>query len=377
MAATSGASNCSARIAGGGFSMNKALLSLLSIFVFAAATAYPATTVTRIPQLVVGGAYASILNICDPHGVATRKVTVNLYDDNGSPLQAIVETGNPVSTFAFDLTPYLEKSFLLWSRSDQSQAGWVEIISEGIGRINSSLRFEVVDKSSNLVDCVGILPAEPSQAWTVAVNKRYIEQYVGVALANPSSQQIVVAFDLYSGISRVPGTTTVKKTLPARGHTSIFVHQLFGGVELFGDGTLTIYSSDGPFSSVALRLDESQLSSLPAEREAQQWRWTLTDATGTSVGGEWSFRFLDEYSFVGHTKQDLSDAPVRFRGSLSDERFVGEWLYTNTDGSRGTFVFQGTSSYEGSNRVINGKGMEVRSDGTLGRVFTLKASQLD
>jgi hypothetical protein len=356
--------------------MKRALLSLLLVSVMSVANAFSATTVTRIPQLVVGGSYASILNICDPHGVATRKVTVNLYDDSGNPLQVIVETGNPVSTFSFDLTPFLEKSFLLWSRLDQPKAGWIEILSEGVGRINSSLRFEIVDKSSNLIDCVGILPAEPAPAWTVSVNKRNIEQYIGVALANPFNQQITVDFNLYSGTSRVPGTTTIKRTLPPRGHISLFVHQLFGGVELFGDGTLTLYSSDGPFSAVALRLDGSQLSSLPAERDAHQWRWTLTDTTGSSVGGEWSFRFLDEYSFVGHTKQDLSDVPVRFRGSLSDERFVGEWLYTNTDGSKGTFLYQGTPSWEGNNRVINGKGVEVKSDGTLGRVYTLKATQI-
>jgi hypothetical protein len=358
--------------------MNRTLVIAVAVFLLLATNAYSATaTITRIPHVAIGGEYASILNICDPHGIDTRKVTVNLYGDDGKALPAIVGSGSPVSTFSFDLTPFMEKSFVLWSSSDQAKGGWVEIVSGGLGRINASLRFEVVSKSRTLADCVGILPADPSQYWTVSVNKRDIEQYVGIALANPSNSTIEVAFDLYSGTHRVPDTTTIKKQLPPRGHTAVFVHQLFGGVELFGDGTLAIGTTSGYFSAVALRLDGSQLSSLPAEREAQHWEWTLTDSAGGKAYGEWSFRYLDEYSFLGHTKQELSDVPVRMRGSLSSERFVGEWLYTNPDGSKGTFVYQGTPGFEGSDRVINGSAVELKVDGALGRVYSLKATRID
>jgi hypothetical protein len=287
------------------------------IFCFLAANAAAAVyTWWTIPHLAYGGGYTSYLTISDPQAVASRTIYVYLRDDNGSLLSANVEGIGLTNTdpdqskapyygssFYFTLSASQEKTFAI-TGTGGLRTGWVAITGDGIGNLNSSLRFTVTDQGSGVAtDVVGILPVEPNSNWTVSVEKRSATDYTGIAIANPWTSSITFTVDFYQNGSRVPGTVSRTFTLPPSGHMAKFVHEaaLFGNVwnSFSGIGTLRISGTSitGNFSAVALRGDGTQYSSLPADTGVQNWNVTYTGASGPAT---WSWRFFDGFHFIGY-----------------------------------------------------------------------------
>jgi hypothetical protein len=332
-----------------------------------------------IPHLAFGGGYTSYLTIRDPQGISTRSVWVYFYADDGSPLAANVEgQGQNISNFNFTLLTSQEKAFAITGPSGL-KVGSISIAGEGIGTLDASLRFTTTDASGNATDVVGILPAAPNFSWTVAVEKRSSTDYTGFAIANPWNSPATVTLDFYQNGSRVPGTSSVAIPLNAVGHYSNFVHAVYPNAwgNFSGTGTLRISSQSNTFSVIALRGDGTQYSSLQADVGAQMWNWTYADTAGTQ-NGSWSWRFNDGYSFMGYEQNSFNADKVRLRGVLAVDitYFLAEWLYTNSDTTKGQIVFMGIPSREGSTDVINGTRIQLRSDGTILSNVTFKATRV-
>lgn len=332
-----------------------------------------------IPHLAIGGGYTSYLTIRDSQGIPSRAVWVYLYGDDGSPLTANVEgQGQNISYFSFTLGASQEKAFAITGST--LKTGSIQIAAAGIGTLNASLRFTTTDSSGNATDVVGILPADTNFNWTVAVEKRSATDYTGFAIANPWSGATTITIDFYQNGSRVPGTTSYTFPLNGKAHMANFVHGIFSSAwnNFNGTGTLMISSTPYTVSVTALRGDGTQYSSLQADIGTQWWNWSYTDSSGVAQIGAWSWRFNDGYTFVGFEQNSFSADRVRLRGVLASDVnfFLAESNYVNTtDGSMGGWIWMGIPGKEGTTDVINGRRVDLKSDGTVLSNVPFKATR--
>ena len=329
-----------------------------------------------IPHLAFGAGYTSTLTIRDPHGEETRWIDVYFYDDQGNPLSVNVQGFGQVAQFSFQLPALAERSFALTGGSNLGQ-GQVQIASEGIGELSTSVRFAYGDSSGNLVDVVGILDTVPNFEWSLTVEKRKASEDTGLAISNAWTSPVSGFFELYQGSTRVPGTAAVPWSLNGLGHKAIFVSQIFPGVTLNGLATLRVYSTVDNFCAVALRADGSQYSSLPMDAGVQYWSVVYTDAGGQG-NASWAWRFHDGYSFIGYEENSYNDSPVRIRGVMGSDvnHFIAEWEYYNSDGTKGIILYQGIPAREGNVDVINGTWVQIDKDGQVIKKYPFKASRV-
>ena len=221
----------------------------------------------------------------------------------------------------------------------------------------------------------GILPSNLNHSWTVTVDKRKTTEYLGLAIANPGPKQLEILFEFYQGGSLVPGTGVVRENLRPKGHYAGFVHELFP-VSFSGVGTLRMSCAADRFSAVALRLDGSQFSSLPADAGTQMWSYTFTDSHGATWNGTWSWRFLDGYGFFGFEADWWMTGPAPIRGVLAENDFLLVWGYGVSE-VEGTLVFRGQPPVrEGDKDVIFGKRTKPKVDGTADESCTFNATRV-
>jgi hypothetical protein len=316
-----------------------------------------------VPHVAAGSGWTSYLSIREPIGVS-RSIYVYFYDDSGAPLSLNVD-GVPQSQFNFTLDPNQERVFALTGGSS-TLTGQVQVAAQTVGDLNVSLRF-AYSGSGSLSDVVGVIPVEANNYWSLAVEKRQSSDDTGVAIANPwaTTNSITVAFDLCQNGNRVPGTSTVTKTIKPLGHLAAFVSELFPGVNYSGIATLKVSSPQTTVAAVALRADAmSQYSSMPTDAGVQYWSVTITGLSGTEM---WGWRFIDGYTYLGYASNP-DNTRIRLRGvlalDLSPQYFLAEWNWiNNTTGVQGSMIYQGTINPAGT--TISGTRIELKSDGTV------------
>jgi hypothetical protein len=350
-------------------------ISVISIVLFLAATNLFAEVWNwqYIPHIAAGGGWTSYLTISDPHGVSSKQVWIDFYDDSGQALTLNVD-GVSESGAYYTLDAYQERTFVITSGSSTS-AGQLRIASQGIERLNVSLRY-AYSNGSSISDAVGILPAIPNSNWSFSIDKQTTNDSMGVAVANPFTSASTISFDLYQNGMRVPGTSSVSKSIAAKGHLAIFVSQLFPSAVYSGTVTLEI-SATQKYCAVALRADGTQYSSLSVNPGVQSWSVAVTGETGVET---WAWRFIDGISFFGSGTNPYNvDVGFPIRGayaeSLTPKYFMLEWYYVNSDGSQGVMLWQGTISNEAGVDVINGTRQQIKLDGTIVKTATFKATR--
>jgi hypothetical protein len=351
------------------------LLSLLSGNLYA-----QGYTWASFPQIAFGGGCTTYLTVSDPLPSGSRVVYVNMYDKDGDALTATVDQGigEVPGAFSFTLDELAVKTFAI-TKTGSTVAGRLEVAAEGIERFNSSLRYSITNPSGSITDVVGVLPIEPTNDWTITVDKRQDSEYIALAIANWwSDVEAEVKFDLYQSGAIV---NSVSKPVPALGQLSIYVNDASMFPSFTGLGTLRISSPDVTISVMAIRQDGSQFSSLPADAGTQLWSWSYTDSS-TTYGGLWSWRFSEGTNFLGDEQNPWNDDFIKVRGTYDasfapSPFFILEWWYVDSATDQGTILFQGTPGTEGSKEVINGKRLKVNAAGVAGTAYTFKATRID
>jgi hypothetical protein len=332
-----------------------------------------------LPHVAAGGGWTSYLTISDPHGVSSRAVWIFFYDDDGQELSLNVD-GVSEHEFNFTLAANQERTFVITGDSIP-RSGQLQIASQGIERLNASLRFANSDGSGKVLDAVGVLPVMPNFNWAFSMDKQTGSDDMGVGIAYPwdASTPLVIAFDLYQNGVRVPGTSSVTRSIAPLGHLSVFASQLFPGAVYSGVATLKVSSAQSSFCAIALRADGSQYSSLSVNVGVQSWSVAVTGMSGVET---WAWRFIEGYSFFGAgTNPDNIDKYFAIRGvsatDLTPQYFLLEWNYTEKlDNSQGVMLFQGTFSREAGVDVINGTRRKIKLDGTILSTETFKATRI-
>jgi hypothetical protein len=354
----------------------RVLILALAFLLFPLEASADSWTWYTVPHVAAGGGWTSYLTIREPIG-RSRLIWVYFYADSGAPLTLTVDNAiGTVSQFSFTISPNQERVFALTGGAT-TLTGQVQVAAQTVGNLNVSLRFGY-SASGSLSDVVGIIPVEANNYWSLSVEKRQASDDTGVAVANPynTASPITVSFDLYQNGARVPGTSTVNKTLNPLGHLSIFASQLFPGINYSGVATLKISSPATTIAAVALRADMgAQYSSMPTDAGVQYWSVTTSGLSGTET---WGWRFVDGYTFVGFGA-NADNSRYRLRGvlawDLSPQFFLGEWNWINTSTHlEGVMIYQGTQNASGT--VITGKRIELDSAGNILSTHDFTANRL-
>jgi hypothetical protein len=335
-------------------------------------------TYWSLPHMVIGDNTSTTLIIRETQKITTRQIYVWFFNNDGVALKAnVTDAGQQISTFNFTLGALQEKSFVITLPSSPGTVtqGWIQIASEGPGLLSASCRFTVGPQATPTT-VVGVLQTDNNFEWTIAVDKRTDADWTGVAVVNPWSGDTTFTVEFLQNGTRVPGTTVKEFPLKTMGHWAKLVSEtdMFGSAwnSFTGVGTLRIRCASTTLAAMALRGDQMQYSSLPADAEMQRWSVTYTDTAKKDC--TWQWKFVDGYTFVGWEQNPMNTDKVRLRGVWALTRFVAEWHYDVGGGVYGIISFIGTLSADGN--TITGKRMDLDSEGTLYSAIPFTATRV-
>jgi hypothetical protein len=345
---------------------------LISLLMFCRAQAGSGQTAANdviLAQVATGGGYTSHLNISDPVGSEAQNIRVLFYDDAGKPLPLSVDGAPSASSYIFLLEPHGERTLVLTSGS--LRTGWVKVAGNRDSKVDVSLRFSFAAADGTVSDAVGILPSDVTNFWTLTFDRRTPNDLIGVAVVNPHNTEQEVSFDLYQGGRRASGTGTVKLTLPALGHRALFLHELFNNLP--EGSTILELAATANVAVVALRGDGPQYSSLPPYPGVEMWDWSITTPGGqTYWAGRWCLRFGSDAQFTGVSTDNSQRWDVTGKYGSSSQFQLESFVGLGDD--IGIMLFFGTWIRTETGRLINGKYMEIKTDGSVQKVYNFQAT---
>ncbi len=153
----------------------------------------PTPTGTFFPQAAVGGGWSTVLTVTNT-GDATASGNLLLTDQHGGAFSAKFEPGNTVGSSVPIVVPPAATIFLTAgpvNSTDAQKSGWAKLETTG-GSLSGVATFQYSPQGP-LQTAAGVLPSAPMQYATIAVDNDDTQQrYVGYAVANPSSENLVV-----------------------------------------------------------------------------------------------------------------------------------------------------------------------------------------
>jgi hypothetical protein len=236
--------------------------------VILATTVFPEGVTYYFPHMVEGQAgdiaYGTEFDLGNTHE-STATVTLSFFDDEGAPwavdLYSVDQSdaaGSALSTTTFLLLPY-ETAHFVTLASGSLKAGWA-IVSSSLPLVTSSSFQEYKPGAGQLNWTAGVLPMAASAACVFNANVSAADLNLGspavnmgFAVANPGAVPATVTVTLRDH-SGGPPVSTKTVNVPAGGHYSRFLPELFGDVT-WGDHFhgLAEFSSNVPVAVVALK----------------------------------------------------------------------------------------------------------------------------
>ncbi len=233
------------------------LLLAASITTFAQFDTDGAQVISYFPQLADGGGasqqWVTTFTFVNPHLALTSYGTVWLHDNNGAPLSIDFGAG-PVSSFKFNVPPQGTVQFVSTGASPYLVIGWAIVTStlplEGVVQFRFS---------------AGGVPQQGVAAQATAASSTFrspATASTGIAVANPYISSINVYLSALDTRGTPIANATV--TLPALGHQSFNVNQIFPAIASTFRGTIVL-TSDGTnnFLAWTLSAEGGVLASYP------------------------------------------------------------------------------------------------------------------
>lgn len=185
--------------------------------------------------------------------------TANIFDNDGNPLAASADGGQPSSSITFTVAGNRVSRIVL--DGDQTlRSGWVRLTLSGQVHLIASAIFQTFN-GSNLISEAGVLESPPVFNSLIYVKSESGKSNVGVAVAN-SQTASTLTIDLFDGTGTLSGSRTVM--LSPNGHFANFVTELFPQLSSVADfdGAVSI-RSDTQFAAVALRSSPTTFATVP------------------------------------------------------------------------------------------------------------------
>ena len=253
-----------------------------------------------LPQVAFGGGYTTFITVRDVVSLR-QNITISLYNDRGDSLPASFDGAAPVGVFTTVLEHDTTRVLAL-TGTGPAQAGWASVRTD-TGRINVSARYVLAGPGGNTIDTVAVLPSQTDRRWSVYFNRNVPSLNVGIALANPGANPIVVNFDLFGRDTSQPpppGPNHATITVPPLGHFAGFITDIFQQPNITGVGVVTIRGNarSDVFQVMALLQDQGQLSSLPANQNTHNITFVTPAGTADTSQNAWFFQGFGEF-FTG------------------------------------------------------------------------------
>jgi hypothetical protein len=339
------------------------------------------------PHLAVGGTptYETVLQLMNEVGT-DNPIVIDVYQGrlsgsaNGNPL-AVRFDGSPASASrSVTLSPYQELATVLTGDTTALKVGWLRVRSTiAGGKISGTLLFR--QRSGNtLLDSVGVGAAQRFRRAVIQVDQRETGSNTGLAFANPDDSAVTVTLDLFQGSTRVASPILVTLQ-PNQHYTRLFseIYPFFGAQQ----GTLILEAAPSrAVPVVALRLDGSNLTSIPVRPLGFSFQYSVTGEGGATTESGWWIFDLAGFNVMGTGK-------IEFPASADISDIAGSWAGTNfqfsyrkllRDGTTGTVVFGGISAgqestvgVDGKEKAVIGKAITIGADGQTVSVGTFTA----
>ena len=245
-----------------------AAILAVSVFCSAQSTVY-------LPHVANGfdpAAYAWVSAIAventAPTGTAVASGTITFTRDNGTPWSLAIndDQGNLVangSSVPFQIAGGQARVFVTTAFDSSVTTGFATVTSNV--PVVAGVVFIQFSSTSLTRLSQGGVSASPAFARQAAIASRNTSnnnnEDTGVAVANPSNSTITVTFTVRDKNGSVP-LPAVTRTVPAQGHTSFFVSQLFPTLASRFFGTLEM-TSNTAFSATALLFDGTVFAAIP------------------------------------------------------------------------------------------------------------------
>src|SRR5262245_8352434 len=185
--------------------------------------------------------------------------TANIFDNDGNPLAASADGGQPSSAIMFTV-PGNRVTRVVLDGDQTLRSGWIRLTLSGQVHLIASAIFQTFN-GSNLISEAGVLESAPVFNSLIYVKSESGKSNVGVAVAN-SQVTNTLTIELFDVAGALSDKRTV--TLPPDGHLANFVTELFpqlASVTDF-DGAISI-RSETHFSAVALRSSPTTFATVP------------------------------------------------------------------------------------------------------------------
>jgi hypothetical protein len=332
--------------------------------------------------MVVGGPYETVVQVAN-EVAADNSVVIDVFrgrlagSANGTPFPVRFDGGSPASSQTVTLHAYQEMSTVLTVQDTAVQNGWVRIRSTTAGgKMSGNLIFRQRE-GGKIVDSVGVASSQRFRYAVVQIDEREEGAYTGVAFANPEPATVTVAIDLYQADKNIG---SFAQTLEPNQHFARLMTEIFPGVAR-QQGTAVITTTSGMSVPIlALRLDGTQLTSIPVRPLGFVFQYEIkTPGDAPVETGIWMFDFAD-FDLTGLGRKDTGP-PGRFYGVR------GNWLGNSFQftrriglegGGNGMVVFNGVSSgketTDGSK--ITGKVTTIGADGQVVSINSFSAYHL-
>ncbi len=350
-----------------------ALIPVFLLFV----TPLSAQSELAFAHLAVGGspAYETVLQVVNEIE-STNAIVIDVFQGglagpaNGSPMTVRFDDGTVSASRSVTLTPYQEFTTILSGTGNTLRNGWVRVRSATAGgKISGNLLFRQ-RSGSTLVGSVGVTAAQRFRRGIIQVDHRESGSDSGVAFANPDTISVTVTLDLFQGPNRIASPLQV--TLQPNQHFAKLVSEMFP--TLWNQQATLVIETEAnraiPF--LALRLDGSQLTSIPVRPLGFTFQYTVTNEGGTALEtGLWQFDFAG-FNLIG---AGVVETPVRAEipeatGSWMGTNFQFRYRKTLPGNTVGMVVFNGTSAgaestidTNGKSKIVSGKVTTIGADG--------------
>jgi hypothetical protein len=199
------------------------------------------------PQFASGSDISSSLFLVGVSEATTRG-TVHFIGDDGSPIRVGVD-GEAVSEIPFSLAAHAGSVFTSNDNGDLF-SGWAKVVSDG--PVGGMLRFRIPG--------LGFASVGATKAATSFITpvRRSVESGLNTGVAIVSTETTLeLTLTLRDPGGAVLPNGNVRLMLPANGHVSRFIHELFPETDIREfSGTLTVKSDRGPIAGIGLRAGE-------------------------------------------------------------------------------------------------------------------------
>jgi hypothetical protein len=206
------------------------------------------TSTLYFPQAADGETYRTNFILVNPTDSATT-ATLDFFGNDGAPLPLPIG-GVARTSLTVSLNARGAARLVTDGTSSGIKVGWVRVTAP-IDGLGGSAIFQTV-VNNRITSEAGVSSSPLSSHFTTYVDSLGFAES-GLALCNPSSSIVNVAFNLRNSFGQLVASTT--RTLQPSAHMAQFFTQLFPtGFEEF-EGTLEVLATGAPVSGVALRYE--------------------------------------------------------------------------------------------------------------------------